>query len=121
MITIIKETLLGYDWGKNIGRVGLVAALALGMMLTLAACGGSTDSAGQPAVTATDTAPASSAAISTDTPATTDTTGGSIEATQAPADTGSSATPTSGSQAGQSGGSVTEIQGTLKEWAIDLS
>ena len=127
MITIIKETLLGRDWGKTIGRIGLIAALAMGMMLTLAACGsGSTDSASQPTATtaATDTAPAVIATDTPETPAMTETTGGSTAATQPPSDTsgsGNTATATPGSQAGESGGIVTEIQGTLREWAIDLS
>jgi uncharacterized cupredoxin-like copper-binding protein len=76
---------------KYIKRVGLVGVLALGLMLTLAACGG-TDTSAQP----TATAPAAADSGS----------GSTTDPTQPPA-TG--------------GGSGTTIQAVLKEWSITLS
>ena len=106
---------------KNIKRIWVLGALAVGMMQTLAACG-DTAATDQPAVTTTDT-PADTPAIivpSTDTPATAMS---SDPATPAQPDMQSDMTPTPAvaTDGNQSGGSGTAVQATLKEWAITLS
>jgi len=98
-------------------RIGLLGALAVGLMLTLAACGG-TDNSGLPAVTATDT-PAITVPA-TDTPAT-DMTSEAATPTQAAMQSDVTVTPTPASATGQSSGTVTEVKGELMEWGINLS
>jgi uncharacterized cupredoxin-like copper-binding protein len=102
--------------GKTaIKRFGFYSALAVVMVLVLAACGtdgttgsGTGSETGQisvPAVEATATAAMSPQATST----------------AALPEAARDATATTASDAGAQAGSSTEIQATLREWAIDLS
>src|SRR5438270_391471 len=105
--------------GINIKRIGLISAIGIGMLLSLAACGGTADTGQTGEISAATATPAGG--VMADTPIMTEVPSEAATATQVPADTGGSATATPASQGGQSGGTTTEVQGTLKEWAIDLS
>lgn len=116
--------------GKRIAlirRLGPTSAVAVIMLLALAACGAA-DSAGsatgsatrqdlaaatQPTATVTDDMGDMATAAPTE-----DTSANIIDALPA---TEATATPSTGVGAGTQGGGSTEIQATLREWAIDLS
>jgi uncharacterized cupredoxin-like copper-binding protein len=128
---------------QNLTRLTLFTVLLTAMALGLAACGGdTTGNAAQPAATAitaaSDTSGQTDAATSTPEMAMTD----SGTATTAPSDTSSNAaaptdttapadntsaqataTPAALDSAGSgsASGTTTDVQATLKEWAIDLS
>jgi uncharacterized cupredoxin-like copper-binding protein len=96
---------------QNLTRLTILTVLLTALSLGLAACGGDTTTGGasQPAVTAATSTPEMAMTDTTTTPAA-DTSG------QAAA-TSTAATASSGS----TGGATTQVQGTLREWAIDLS
>jgi len=105
---------------KNIKRVGLISTLAVGMMLSLAACG-TNEATSQPAATVGTAASATQpsgvdAAIQT--PVGTD---GTMSNTPQTSDASGSATSTPGTEAGQGDGSAAVVEATLREWALDLS
>jgi uncharacterized cupredoxin-like copper-binding protein len=102
-------------FSKRVRHAALIGTLGASMLLSLAACG-TTDSTSQPLATATTAAPA---AVATDTSMP-----GMAEPTSAPtqpSNTDSSVAPTATTQTGTSSEAVTEVQGTLREWAIDLN
>ena len=116
--------------GKRIAlikRVGLMSTVAVVVLLALAACGAA-DSAGS----ATGSATGQDSAVATQPTATAtgdmgdmataapteDTSANTIDALPA---TEATATPGAGVGAGTQAGGTTEIQATLREWAIDLS
>lgn len=127
----------------NIKKAGLITTLAGIMLVSLAACGGPATPAATPVATATQpeamapvgttvpegletaitTAPSAVATESTDMGDMGDMAemGDEATATPAPADAGGAATPTPAADQGASDGSTTQVQGTLREWAIDLS
>ncbi len=129
-------------FGKKLAHAALTFMLAGTMLAALSACGGTTatptsgtSGAGttptQPAG-ATDTGGAASATMAPDAggaaATTAPSTGGAAAPTTAPGTGSTAATPAttdttgSGSSAsGQSAGDATVVQGTLREWAIDLS
>ncbi len=110
------------------------------MMVTLAACGGPTDTGTQPAATATQivrsgpletsvVAPLESAvatapaAIATEGPGMqdmADMSDGATAPTQEAAGAGPAITATPAVQQGASNGAATQVQATLREWALDL-
>ncbi|HEX8218470.1 MAG TPA: hypothetical protein VF914_04555 [Chloroflexia bacterium] len=132
-------TLRNHSQG-NIKRAALITTLAATMLVSLAACGGPGTPAATPVATATQTvvmapvettlpaeletavttAPSAVATESTDMG---DMAGMEDEAnaTQAPADPAGAATSTPATGQGATDGSATQVQGTLREWAIDLS
>lgn len=124
-------------------RAGLVSALALAMMVTVAACGGPTDPGVQPVATATQTvelapvetgvgAPVETAqatapaALPTESSDMTDGADmgdmaeGATTPTQAATNPGGAATATPAADQGASEGATAEVQATLREWALDL-
>ncbi|MDQ6694241.1 MAG: hypothetical protein M3014_07445 [Chloroflexota bacterium] len=128
---IFKEYL-----GNKIARTGMTAMLAGTILLGLSACGGTTDAT----PTSGTTGAATTATQATGTTGATDTTGsaaptmspdmsaamsptsgaaGAMASTPAAGGTMAVVTPAAGGSTGA--GNATVVQGTLKEWAIDLS
>lgn len=125
-------------------RMGTITTLSTVMAFTLVACG-SPDTTVQPTVTivspsATETAtielPAEVPtavgaatggtvtipdAVATGTAAAVELTVGSMTPTSSSTSATATATPTPASQGGQTDGAAAEVEGTLREWAIDLS
>jgi len=131
----------------KLGRIGTITTLSAVMVFTLPACG-APDTTIQPtptiatssatetvSVTATVAIPTAVSTESTDTPidgidpvpsipipnAVATGTAGVMEMTPTAAGPSVTTTPGPASQGGQTDGAVTEINGTLREWAIDLS
>jgi uncharacterized cupredoxin-like copper-binding protein len=128
----------------NIRRAGVITALAATMLVGLAACGGPTTPATTPPATVTQTAAmapvettvgaALETAITTaPSPVSTQSTdmgdmgdmgdmaGGTATPTQASSDVAETATAAPAANQDANAGSTTQVQGTLREWAIDLS
>ena len=125
----------------KLGRAGIITTLSAAMMFTLAACGTPNPpiqptATAQPTVVAAETAtialPTAASTEPADTPievteiipnAVATGTAGAMEMTITPTAAGqnATATPSPASQSGQTVEAVTEINGTLREWAIDLS
>jgi uncharacterized cupredoxin-like copper-binding protein len=95
--------------GRAGGRGGVIGLLAVALLFLLAACG-SADVANPPAAAPT----ATTGTQSMDMPAMTDTPAAPTT------DNGAAAAPTPAATAGTSSAG-TEVQATLKEWAIELS
>lgn len=96
-----------HDAGRRGRRGAGLGLLAVAMLVLLAACGGA------------DTASQSSSAAPT---ATTNTQSAAMpEMTDTPMTDSAAAAPTTDSGAGTSSGGATDVQATLKEWAITLS
>ena len=96
---------------QNLTRLTIFTVLLTALSLGLAACGGDTaGGASQPAVTVATSTPDMAMTDTNTTPAA-DTSGQAA------------ATPTAvaASASGSTGGATTQVQGTLREWAIDLS
>ncbi|HEY0070775.1 MAG TPA: sulfocyanin-like copper-binding protein [Chloroflexia bacterium] len=117
----------------------MVITLAFAMLVSLAACG-TTTPATQPVATATqaavaapvgtsvggalETSVAAPVALPTDVADMGDMgdmNEGAATPTQSVGDAGAAATATPATDQGASAGSTTQVQGTLREWAIDLS
>jgi uncharacterized cupredoxin-like copper-binding protein len=97
---------------QTIARFGLISALALVMLLALAACGA-------PAAT-TDQAAAPQATTAAETPAMPGMDEATMTAPPASSDSNTTTAPAATPEAA-AGGSVTEVQATLREWGLDLS
>ena len=112
---------------NQIRRLGIMSMLGVGMMLSLVACG--TGPTTQPVTTAVSTAAATEtipSAMATTTMDGMDMTDSSMATTSTPLaeDSNGSSAPTSEAQGGATGGSsssLTQIDATLREWALDLS
>ncbi|MEO6458067.1 MAG: hypothetical protein ABIO92_07305 [Chloroflexia bacterium] len=129
----------------KLGRSGAITTLSVAMMFTLAACG-APDTTVQPTAT-TQVQVAATVTLTLEAPIAVRTelaeppidgtstmegtetipnavatgTAGAMEMTPTAAGPSATTTPTPASQSGQTVGAVTEIKGTLREWAIDLS
>ncbi len=133
--------ILGNYSQGNIKRPGLITTLAAAMLVTLAACGGPATPPAQPVGTATQTAATSPLETVVGTPLGTaeatapaalptgtegmgdmgDMEQASTTPTQAETGEGEEATATPAAGEGATGEATTEVQATLREWALDLS
>src|SRR5207253_3880141 len=128
--SIMKITQIIENIGRIIGRNALMGTLAAIMLTALAACGsGTTDSGSNPPATTATSEPTATTMASDSSAAPTDTPGNASMMSEPPTQTPASAsndvaTPTQAAAAQGSGsgsGSATQINATLREWAIDLS
>jgi len=109
--------------------MGTLVAVAMLTVLALSACGTSSDtSANTPISAATATAPTAADGLAQTAPTGTPEAMGAMDETPAAGSADVAATPTTATASGdtsgasaQTTGQSTQIQATLKEWAIDLS